>query len=95
MKISVESAEELALVLRAVRKSSRVRLDDLAKTVGVSKQTATNVEQGKAKLSTMLAFLHELGVVVSVEVPQSSLPVLHRLQSEAAARGVTTQPAAE
>ena len=37
MKISVESAEELALVLRAVRKSSRVRLDDLAKTVGVSK----------------------------------------------------------
>jgi DNA-binding XRE family transcriptional regulator len=85
MKLTVQTAEELGLALRAVRKDSHVRLEDLAQTVGVSKQTATNVEQGKAKLSTMFAFLQEMGVVVSVEIPQSVLPILQKLQHQATA----------
>ena len=89
MKLKIDSPEGLALALRAVRRHSHVRLDDLAKTVGVSKQTATNVEQGKAKLSTMFAFLRELGVVVSVEVPEGALPVLRRLSAAAEARAVS------
>jgi DNA-binding XRE family transcriptional regulator len=85
MKLTVQTAEELGLALRAVRKDSHVRLEDLAQTVGISKQTATNVEQGKAKLSTVFAFLREMGIVVSVEIPQSALPMLKRFQTQAAA----------
>ena len=70
MKVTIQSADELGLVLRAVRKDSGVPLEDLAQTVGVSRQTATNVEQGRTKVSTMIAFLREMGIVVSVEIPQ-------------------------
>ena len=82
MKLTIDTPEDLALALRAVRKDSRVRLEDLARTVGVSKQTATHAEQGKAKLATMLAFLRELGVTVSVEVPQSAVPAWQRLKAQ-------------
>lgn len=85
MRLAIQSADDLGLALRAVRRDSRVPLEDLAQTVGVSRQTATNVEQGRAKLSTMLAFLHELGVEVSVEIPQSALTRFERLRQQAAA----------
>ena len=91
MKLAIQSADELGLVLRAVRKDSHVPLEDLAQTVGVSRQTATNVEQGRAKLSTMLAFLRELGITVSVDIPQSALANFERLQRQAAARGEVSQ----
>ena len=80
MKLTVQTPEDLGLALRAVRKDSRVRLEDLAQTVKVSKQTATNVEQGKAKLSTMLAFLSEMGITVTVEIPESAFAVFNRLR---------------
>jgi DNA-binding XRE family transcriptional regulator len=91
MKVTIQSPEELGLALRAVRKHSRVRLEDLAQTVGVSKQTATNVEQGKAKLGTMLEFLREMGIVVSVEIPESALSTLDRLRQLAAAHGADVE----
>jgi DNA-binding XRE family transcriptional regulator len=86
MRLAIQSAEEFGLALRAVRKNSHVPLEDLAQTVGVSRQTATNVEQGRTKLGTMLAFLGELGVVVSVDIPQSAFENFERLQRQAAAR---------
>lgn len=72
MQVSIRSAEDLGQVLRAVRKDSDIRLDVLAQLVGVSKQTATNLERGQGKLSTVLAFLHELGIEVCVNIPQSA-----------------------
>ena len=86
MRLTIKNADELGLALRAVRKDSRVPLEDLAQTVGVSRQTATNVEQGRTKVSTMLAFLRELGVDVSVEIPQSAFANFVRLQQQAASR---------
>ena len=86
MRLTVQSAEEMGLALRAVRKDSRVPLEDLAQTVGVSRQTATNVEQGRTKLGTMLDFLRELGIVVSLDIPQSALATFDRLQRQASAR---------
>lgn len=91
MRFIVQSAAELGWVLRAVRKDSRVPLEDLAQTVGVSRQTATNVEQGRTKVSTMLAFLRELGIAVSVDIPQSALANFERLQRQSAARASETQ----
>lgn len=74
MRIPIETAADLGLVLRAVRKSSKVRLDDLAVIVGVSKQFASDVERGKAtvQLGRTLQLLAELGVRLQVELPESA-----------------------
>ncbi len=90
MRLTIKTADELGLALRAVRRDSRVPLEDLAQTVGVSRQTATNVEQGRTKVSTMLAFLRELGIEVSVEIPQSAFANFSRLQQQAAIRTSAT-----
>jgi hypothetical protein len=38
MRIPIQSAVDLGLAVRAVRRNSRVRIDDLAAIAGVSKQ---------------------------------------------------------
>ncbi len=86
MQVPIRSAEDLGQVLRAVRKDSDIRLDVLAQLLGVSKQTATNLERGQGKLSTVLAFLHELGIEVSVEIPRSALLRLQAKQQSDPAR---------
>lgn len=85
MKHIIHSAEDLGLALRAARKSAKVRLDDLSQTVHVSKQTTTNVEQGKptVQLGNVLRLLKELGLTLSVDLPESALPALRRVQQEA------------
>ena len=85
MKHIIYSAEDLGFALRAVRKSAKVRLDDLSQTVGVSKQTTTNLEQGKptVQLGTVIQLLKEMGLTLSVDLPESALPALRRVQSEA------------
>jgi len=82
MKYVIHTAEDLGMALRAARKSARVRLDDLSQTVGLSKQTTTNVEQGKpsVQIGSVLRLLEEVGLKVSVEVPESALPALERLR---------------
>jgi transcriptional regulator with XRE-family HTH domain len=47
MRIPIQSAASLGAAIRAVRRSSRVRIDDLAATAGVSKQFTQDVEHGK------------------------------------------------
>ena len=49
MRISIQAASDLGLVVRAVRRHSRVRIDDLAATAGVSKQFTQDVEHGKPR----------------------------------------------
>lgn len=85
MKHLISSAEDLGLALRAARKSARVRLDDLSQTVGVSKQTTTNLEQGKptVQLGTVLKLLAEMGLTLSVDLPESALPALRKAQAQA------------
>jgi hypothetical protein len=48
MQVPINSVADLGLALRAVRRSSNVRLDDMAAISGVSKQFASDVELGKA-----------------------------------------------
>ena len=88
MKYVIHTAEDLGMALRAARKSAKVRLDDLSQTVGLSKQTTTNVEQGRptVQVGSVLRLLAEIGLSVSVEVPESVMPALERLQR--AAKGV-------
>jgi transcriptional regulator with XRE-family HTH domain len=78
MEITINTASDLGLVVRSVRRSSNVRLDDLAATAQVSKQFASDVEHGKptVQLGLVLKLLSELGVVCKVDIPQEALPEL-------------------
>jgi len=84
MKHPIRSVEDLGLILRAVRKSSGVRQDDLAATVGVSKQFTADVERGKPtiQLGLALLLLREMGIVLSADIPDSVAPVLQKLQAK-------------
>lgn len=74
MQITIQSVSDLGLALRAVRRSNKVRLDDLAGMAGVSKQFASDVEHGKStvQLGLVLKLLSELGVPLTLDVPQAA-----------------------
>lgn len=71
MKHKITSVSELGAAMRAARKSSGVRIDDLALLSGLSKQFVNDVELGKdgVQLGKVLKVLSELGVYVYVDVP--------------------------
>ncbi len=82
MQITIHSVSDLGLALRAVRRSSKVRLDDLAGMAGVSKQFASDVEHGKStvQLGLVLKLLCELGVPLTLDVPKEAEPELVTLR---------------
>jgi len=85
MRIPIRSAIDVGLAIRAVRRSSRVRIDDLAATAGVSKQFTSDVEHGKptVQFGLVLKLLAELGVPLEVVIPDEAVPVLDILRSGA------------
>ena len=90
MKHIIHSSEDLGLALRAVRKSAKVRLDDLSQTARVSKQTTANLEKGKptVQFGKVLQLLKEVGLTLSVDLPESALPALRRIQRQALERSM-------
>lgn len=74
MQITVHSVSDFGLALRAVRRSSKVRLDNLAGVAGVSKQFASEVEHGKStvQLGLVLKLLDELGIPLTLNIPQEA-----------------------
>ncbi|MFT7772151.1 hypothetical protein [Roseateles sp.] len=91
MKYTIQSPADLGLLLRAARKSAKVRLDDLSRTVEVSKQTTVNAEKGKSvQLSTILRLLNEVGLTLTVDLPDSALPALNKALLEAKERTSST-----
>lgn len=82
MKHAINSAADLGLVIRAVRKSTRVRQDDLAGAVRVSRQFTHDVEQGKptVQLGRVLLLLKELGIALNVDIPDEASRTLAMLQ---------------
>ena len=85
MRIPIRSSADLGLAIRAVRRSSRVRIDDLAVTAGVSKQFTSDVEHGKptAQFGLVLKLLAELGMPLEVDIPEEAAPALATLRSAA------------
>lgn len=83
MKQTIHSIKDLGLVIRAVRKSSNLRQDDLAGIVGVSRQFAVDVEKGKptVQFDRVLLLLKELGIPLQVEMPDDASEFLIRLQA--------------
>jgi transcriptional regulator with XRE-family HTH domain len=82
MRIPVQTPSDLGVVIRALRKSAAVRQDDLAASVGVSKQFASDVEHGKptAQVGLLMKVLEELGGRLEVEVPDHLQPMVAELQ---------------
>ena len=70
MKHEIKSSSDLGHAIRAVRKASGIRLDDLSGIVGVSKQTTSNLEYGKGivSLGTVLRHLEELGIRLYADI---------------------------
>lgn len=84
MKHPIHSPEELGLIVRAVRKSAGVRQDDMAALAQLSKQFAADVEHGKptAQIGRVLRLLNNLGLKLSVHVPESAEPLLRQLKAQ-------------
>ena len=95
MNYLIHSPNDLGLLLRAVRKSENVRQDDLAATVGVSKQFASDVENGKptAQIGLVLKLLQEAGVTLSADIPDAAVQEFDRLKSIKAERNAAAHQA--
>lgn len=83
MKVLIDDMAAFGLALRAARRSTRVRLDDLAALAGVSKQFVTDAEHGKPTLQMGLVFklLGEIGAHLQLDLPESAVQELQRLQA--------------
>jgi DNA-binding XRE family transcriptional regulator len=88
MKHQIHSVEDLGLAIRAVRKSTNVRQDDLAGAVRVSRQFTVDVEKGKptVQLGRVLLLLQELGIILNVEIPDEASRTLSQLKSKRRAK---------
>jgi transcriptional regulator with XRE-family HTH domain len=74
MKQVIHTVEDLGALVRATRKDAGVRLDDLASTVGLSKQFVNDLELGKpgVQMGKVLQVLGELGLMVYVDAPDTA-----------------------
>ncbi len=91
MQVPISSVSDLGLAIRAVRHSSKVRLDDLAALAGVSKQFTSDVEYGKStvQLGLVLKLLEELGIAVHLDIPQEAGTALDALRLQGGPRATS------
>ena len=82
MRIPIYSVQDLGQALRAVRRSQKVRLDDMADIAGVSKQFVSDVELGKdtVRMGLVLKVLREMGLHLSVDIAEDAAPELALLK---------------
>ena len=83
MRLPVQSVADLGLAIRATRRESGVRIDDLAALASVSKQFLSDVEYGKptVQLGRVLQVLAELGLKLEVDLPPGAADELARLKA--------------
>lgn len=88
MKVQLTTVEDAGLVVRALRKHADIRIDDFALTAQVSKQFMSDLENGKPtiQMGRVLALLNNLGVRVTLELPDDLSESLVREQSKASGR---------
>lgn len=87
MKIPVAGPEELGRLIRALRKTERVRQDDVAGAVGVSDVYLGRLENGApgARLDKALRVLKQLGVTLQADVSDEVAAKYSELTSRAPA----------
>lgn len=77
----ITNVADLGQVVRAVRKASGLRQDDLAGSAGVSHVYMRDLERGKAtaQIGLALQVLAELGIDLVLDIPDGAF---ERLQTE-------------
>lgn len=78
----INTPQQLGLLIRATRKSQRIRLDDLAGSAGVGHVFTREVERGKptVQLGRVMKLLAELGIELKADVPSDVQQEFARLQ---------------
>jgi len=81
MQFRIESAEALGEVIKATRKSQRLRQDDAAGASGVSESFLGKVESGNTSVNWGMLFqvLSDLGIELNVDITESAA---QRLQQD-------------
>ncbi len=81
MKITLEDAQSLGQVVRAVRKAQGVRQDDTAGGLGVSENFLGKVERGgeTVQWGKLFQVLDGLGVRVELDLPDELAPQVSAL----------------
>lgn len=76
----ITNVSDLGQVVRAVRKASGVRQDDLAGSAGVSHVYMRDLEHGKetAQIGRAMQVLSELGITMSLEIPDEAFERVER-----------------
>lgn len=84
MKINIHAVSDLGRIVRASRKSQNLRLDDVAGSAKVSPVFVGDAEHGKdsVQLGRVLQVLRELGIRMTVEVPDSVQPFLDKIEAK-------------
>lgn len=84
MKLKVNSVADIGAISRAMRKTAKVRIDDLAATALLSKQFVSDVELGKpgVHLGKVLQMLDELGIYLYVEAPDDCSSEIERARQQ-------------
>jgi len=83
MKFPVKSTADLGVLVRATRKSNRLRLDDVAGSAQLGAVFVGDVEHGKAtvQFGRVLRLLEELGIELVADVPSCALDDIKKLQA--------------
>ena len=86
MQIRLDQASTLGAVVRATRKTQRIRQDDAAGSIGVSENFLGKIERGAERVQwgKLFQVLQGLGVRVVLDVPDD---VAKRLDAELTRRG--------
>jgi transcriptional regulator with XRE-family HTH domain len=82
MLVNIDSPSQLGLLIRAVRKHQKVRMDDVAGSAGVGPVFVREVERGKetVQLGRVMKLLAELGIELRADVPDEVTDTLVMLK---------------
>lgn len=74
MIVNLKSVADVGVAVRASRRSSGIRIDDMAGICNVSKQFVSDVEHGKetVQMGLTLKMLSDLGIRVFLDIPASA-----------------------
>lgn len=84
MQLPIRSVADLGMAIRAVRKDQGLRQDDTAGGAGVGHVFLRDVERGKetVQLGLVLKVLDELGIELSIDIPDEALGRLTQLREK-------------
>jgi transcriptional regulator with XRE-family HTH domain len=83
MLVPILSPQQLGLLIRATRRTQKLRMDDIAGIAGVGHVFVREVERGKptVQLGRVMRLLAELGIELKAEVADAVMPEFRRLES--------------